>query len=754
MKALLSMMILIVSALPICAQNYSLNGDAIAVGTNCVAVTPNQQWQNGSVWYNDLLDLSQPFTLEFQMNYGTVDANGADGMMFVLQTVGPNALGDDGAGMGFEGFNPSFGIEFDTYYNSDLGDISADHIAFHKNGGINHYQSTNLAGPVVANPFSQNIEDGDEHPIKITWNPVTRIVELFFDCQLRLSAQVNLVNNIFNGNTQVWWGFTGATGFLSNAQLVCVAETYEFNDNLEYTICQGESIQISANGNPDGSYSWQPVTGLSNSLLQSPVASPNVDTEYCYTYTDMCGNTTSGCIQVNVIIPPEVSAGSDDDFCEGDQFVLQGSCNQSDAVIEWTDEAGAVISTGSQLNPSVSQSGTYTITATSLLEQCISSDEVVLSGFPFPMISLDPVTNKCVYDSVIFDVGSAWQSVTWFDGSVSPTFIAHDPGFYDVTIEENNCEFDFSFEVIDIITPDVNLGEDQIFCEGETVDIDASMVVLWNTGLNNDILTVSQPGEYSAEIEWQGCYDRDTIYVEAIPLPAVNAMDDGSFCEGSDYVLDGTVDQTDILFQWTLPTGVQTSLNVNADLTVDLPGLYTLTAINTSTTCVGSDVVELTEVQLPVPDFDLLYQKCTYESAIIDVGDNWQSVVWFDGTESNTWTADDEGLYSVSIALNDCETQVEIEVVDIIPPNLNLGDDQFFCEGGEVYIDASMVVLWNTGLNDAILEVTETGFYSAALEWQGCYSRDTIYVEEIPNPTVNATNNGSFCEGSDLHLPL
>ncbi len=742
------LIILALAFLPqLSGQNFSLNGDALTVGPNCIAVTPNQAWQNGSVWYTDLLDLSQPFTLEFQMNYGTVDANGADGMMFVLQTIGPSALGEDGNGLGFEGFIPSFGIEFDTYYNSNIGDIPSDHIAFQQNGNVNHYQTNNLAGPVVANPIDPNIEDGAEHPIKIAWNPVSRVVQLYFDCVLRLSAQVDLVNTIFNGTTQVWWGFTGATGGLSNAQLVCLAETYEFNDNLEYTICQGESVQISANGNPDGNYSWLPSVGLSNSLLQSPVASPTSDTEYCYTYSDVCGNTTSGCIQVNVIIPPEVSAGSDDDFCVGDQFVLQGNCNQSDANVEWTDEAGGVVSAGSQLNPSVSEPGTYTITATSLIGQCSSTDEVVLNEFPIPTLAVDPVTNKCVYDSVIFDVGSGWQSVTWFDGSVSPTFIAHDPGFYNVTIEENNCEFDFTFEVSDIITPDVDLGEDLVFCEGETVDIDASMVVLWNTGFNNDILTVSQSGNYSAEIEWQGCFDRDTILVEELPLPEVDATDNDSFCESGMYVLVGASDQTDILFQWTLPSGVQTALSAIADLTVDLPGLYTLSAINTLTTCVGSDVVELTEVPLPVPDFDLLYQKCTYDSVVIDVGDNWQSVVWFDGTTANTWVAQEEGLYDVVIELEDCVTNVQVEVVDIITPDVDLGEDLVFCEGETVDIDASMVVIWNTGFTNDILTVSQSGNYSAEIEWQGCFDRDTILVEELPLPEVDATDNDSFCEG-------
>lgn len=736
----------------LCAQNYSLNGDAEAVGTNCIAVTPNQAWQNGSVWYTDLLDLTQPFTLEFQMNYGTVDANGADGMMFVLQNIGPNALGEDGAGLGFQGFNPAFGIEFDTYYNSDFADIPADHVAFQRNGNTNHSWTNNLAGPVSAHPFGQNIEDGQEHPIKITWNPISRVVQLFFDCVLRLSAQVDLVNSIFNGNSQVWWGFTGATGGLSNAQLVCLAETYEFNDNLEFTICQGESVQISANGNPDGNYLWEPAVGLSDSLLQSPVASPITSTEYCYTYTDVCSNVTTGCIQVNVETAPVVSAGDDDFYCEGDQYTLQGSCDQPGAGIQWTDQSGIIVSNGSNLNPSVNVAGTYTLTATSSIGQCSSSDEVVIIETPLPAPTFGSVLTKCAYDSVILDVGNIWQSVNWFDGSMESILVAYSAGIYEVTIQENDCELEFIFEVQDITPPDIDLGDDQFFCDGETVLIDAAMVVSWSTGLIDAVLPATTTGDYSAEIEWLGCFNRDTIHVESIPNPIVDAGEDDVFCAGSEYPFSGSTDQTDILFQWTLPNGIQTNFSEDPSLFAQLPGTYSLSVINELTSCMGSDVVELEEIPLPVPNFDLLVEKCSYDVAILDVGETWDTVLWSDGSTENTTIAEEEGVYPVIIEILNCSTTVDIQVQNVAPPEINLGEDLFFCEGETVYIDASIIVLWNTGLTDAILPVTASGEYSAEVELLGCYNRDTIYIESIPVPIVEAADDGVFCEGSEYPI--
>ena len=423
------------SAIRLNAQNYSTNGDASPGAGSCIIVTPNNVWQIGSVWYTDFLDLSQPFTLEFQMNFGTADANGADGMAFVLQTVGPNAIGTDGAGFGFQGFDPSFGIEFDTFQNSDLGDPATDHVAFHRDGNINHGLFANIAGPVNANAAGLNIEDGQEHPVKITWNPTTEMLALYFDCSLRLSATIDLVNTVFNGENEVWWGFTGATGGMSNAQVVCLADTYEFEENQVFTICPGESATISANGNPDGTFVWTPATGLSNVNNQSTIATPAASTEYCYTYTDVCGNVSNGCMQVNIEEPPNVNAGNDDVYCEGEQYLLTGSCNQSDATFQWSTIAGNFTSDVNEISVYVNQPATYTLTATSAGAQCSSVDEVVISETPLPQPLINSPVDKCTYDSVVLDAGNTWQSVTWFDGSTSTTYTADTPGNYDVVIE-------------------------------------------------------------------------------------------------------------------------------------------------------------------------------------------------------------------------------------------------------------------------------------------------------------------------------
>ncbi|MFM1930831.1 MAG: hypothetical protein RL226_134, partial [Bacteroidota bacterium] len=97
---ILIFLLFIVSSLVGNSQTYFLNGTAFALGGDCYLLTPAIGNQNGAVWYANQIDLTEPFDLKFEMNFGIVDANGADGIMFVLQTVGTNALGQSGGGLG------------------------------------------------------------------------------------------------------------------------------------------------------------------------------------------------------------------------------------------------------------------------------------------------------------------------------------------------------------------------------------------------------------------------------------------------------------------------------------------------------------------------------------------------------------------------------------------------------------------------------------------------------------------------------
>jgi len=280
-------------------QSYFLNGTAVYLGDDCYQLTPMLGTMNGTVWYADQIDLTEPFDLQFLMNFGYLDANGADGICFVLQTVGTNAIGASGGGMGYQTFGTSLGIEFDTYQNGNFGDPAADHIAIEYNGNINHGAAIgHVAGPVQASSTNENIEDGEDHVVRVTWNPETQLVQVYFDCEFRLEGTIDLVNTIFGGESLVYWGFTAATGGSYNFQTVCLRE--DILNESEVSICTGASTELNVASSSDGVYTWTPTDHLSDPTIGNPIATPPSTTTYTASFLDICGNPTQTAITVQV----------------------------------------------------------------------------------------------------------------------------------------------------------------------------------------------------------------------------------------------------------------------------------------------------------------------------------------------------------------------------------------------------------------------------------------------------------------------
>lgn len=89
-------------------------------------------------------------------------------------------------------------------------------------------------------------------------------------------------------------------------------------------ICPGESTPISAGGGIE--YSWTPSTGLSDTTISNPIASPIVTTEYTVTVKDQFGCTATASVTVSVIcdtldIPNGFSPNGDG---TNDYFVIDG----------------------------------------------------------------------------------------------------------------------------------------------------------------------------------------------------------------------------------------------------------------------------------------------------------------------------------------------------------------------------------------------------------------------------------------------
>lgn len=307
-------------------ENYLVAGSATENGNNCFIVT-NSGGQAGAVWNKHLIDLTLPFDITLNLNFGS-DDGGADGMSFVLQNQNTQVI-STGSGVGFTGITPSFGVIMDTYNNGDNGDPVNDHISIHKNGDVNHGTSNELVSFSQANGFPANVEDGNEHSFRFVWVP-GGTATVYFDGNLVFTYTGDIVNAVFGGNPMVYWGISASTGLYFNTQTVCLNIAAQYSHTGIY--CAGESIYFtdaSGSGVAITNWHWDFGDG-STSTDQNPAHVFQAAGTYSVTLeiTNQAGLKSATTTEID-IHGVEVLISGNTDYCLGEQVVLTASGAQT-----------------------------------------------------------------------------------------------------------------------------------------------------------------------------------------------------------------------------------------------------------------------------------------------------------------------------------------------------------------------------------------------------------------------------------------
>jgi len=629
------------------SQGYNFVGDSYSTGNNCYTLTPNQNWQNGAIWYNESIDLNESYHLQFTANFGSNDA-GADGMVFVLQQVGNQVLGEAGGGMGFSGFSPSLGVEFDTHQNLEVTDPAEDHLAVLTNGVNDHQSPNNLYGPFNISSSSGNIEDGADHIIDIFWDPTTTEFQVWVDCIPRVDLDVDLLGTIFTDSPQVFWGFTGATGGLTNLQRVCL-DPFILGTPEQYQTCIGTPVQLEASAATFGTLNWEPAEFLDDPNSNTPIATVSETTEFTLTYEDLCNEQqiTSTTVVVN---DPNVSLGDDLSACEGDEIIINTPEGNYEELI-WSDQ-----STGQNLT--VSEPGNYWVEATEGV--CSAFDTVYVDFTPLPDGEND-FAEICDGEVYTTDLSNADYDLVWFDGSSETVRSFSEEGTYEFTLSNQECTETYSVEISVTEIPEFDLGELITLCEGESVILETGLSnadILWNNSDNSSSIEVAEEGQYWATASINDCSFSDTTLVLINSVSEFEISGTESLCPGETGELTANIEGT---VNWT------NGLSGNT-IEISLPGRYQAEFIDEN----GCESSASFFVQgLPLPSIVLREKitKCEGEAiSIIAESSDDLNLLWSDGSTGPVLNINQDGEYTVSL-VNICGSsertiQVESELCD------------------------------------------------------------------------------------------
>ena len=557
---LIFIMLLFFTKFNLLAQTYFSNGDATYIGGDCYQLTPEAYNKGGTVWRADKLDLTQNFDLEFFMNFGRLDASGADGIVFVLQRASNISLGTSGSGIGYSGLTPSFGIEFDTYYNRVVNDPRYDHISAFKNGVMDHTSSSCLTPTVAASATSSNIEDGLDHLVRVQWVAVSKTIKVWFDCDLRLSLQYDIQSQIFSNNSDVFWGFTSATGGSVNRHVVCLRDDILVPDTMQ--LCVGDSITLNARVSNNNAYKWSPSTQLLSDSIKSPICFATTSQYFYVTYLNQCGIVVTDSIYVKVFDKPDLDFYINDSIqCfDNNRFVFYNTSTDSigGRIYSWDVSDGLPSSSEDTIVKNYGILGTYLITLNSYdLTGCIDSISKEIAIVPMPIADFGindtiqcfknhqfNVLNSSSDSSIIiknsWDFGDDTQSeITNVSGKTYSS-----SGEYRIRLlveTEFGCLDSFSKSIYIASSPRVNFRiNDSIQCLMNNKFIftdlsniaDGSLSNAWQStsgiqSYNKDTLleTYTTPGNYTITLvatSDYGCKDSVSKVVYVVPEPVAD----------------------------------------------------------------------------------------------------------------------------------------------------------------------------------------------------------------------------------------
>ncbi|AOS83615.1 hypothetical protein BIU88_05305 [Chlorobaculum limnaeum] len=189
-------------------------------------------YQIGSAYSTSPVGI-ETFNATFSFQYsGTYPFHGsADGIVFVIKNPGSPASGGDGGGLGYgaiatgngtyTGIPNSVGIEFDNWYNPEVGDPSGNHIGINVNGSMVSQGTVDISPEFNGQgPWYAWVDyDGSLLSVSVSQTNLK-------PASAMLSYNIGNIQSVIDSPAAMV-GFTGSTGWATQTQQVLSFDYYD-----------------------------------------------------------------------------------------------------------------------------------------------------------------------------------------------------------------------------------------------------------------------------------------------------------------------------------------------------------------------------------------------------------------------------------------------------------------------------------------------------------------------------------------------
>ncbi len=210
------------------------------------------------------------------------------------------------------------------------------------------------------------------------------------------------------------------------------------------TVCGIASVQLNASG--ASSYTWMPSTGLTNTNIANPIASPATTTTYTVKGIDVngCANTDSVNIIVNSAPQFSITPG-DTSMCTGDSVLLTATGGD---VYNWSPAQDLSNISSATAKASPNQDVTYSVPVPNIsckITEVLKSG-IIVKQLPVVMITKSNDVDCMNYESHLNATGGinySWFPATYISATNIPNPVVNPPAdtkYFVTALSSNGCK--------------------------------------------------------------------------------------------------------------------------------------------------------------------------------------------------------------------------------------------------------------------------------------------------------------------------
>ncbi len=540
----------------------------------------------------------------------------------------------------------------------------------------------------------------------------------------------------FTGNDSFSVCVCDTTGLCDTAKILMNVVEHQIHLGNDTVLCNYDELILNA-GLEFDSYQWQDGSTEQTYIVDVP------GIYHVKVFTGSCSVSDTIAVDYEYILP--VNLGQDTSICEKDSIKLNAGAGYE--FYQWHDGTESN-------NDSVFVADTVGWHWVNVSKGvCQINDSIYIEYDTIPVIMLGNDTILCNYQSLTLNPGTGYDKYLWHDNSSGHSFVVTTEDTCHVTVTNGACKGRDTIVIFyDTIVP-VNLGQDTILCDGDSVKLNAGAryeFYQWHDGTesNNDSVFVADTvGWHWVNVSKGVCQINDSIYIEYDTIPVIMLGNDTILCNYQSLTLNPGTGYDKYL--WHDNSSGHSFVVTTED---------TCHVTVTNGACKGRDTIVIfydTIVPVNLGQDTIL---CDGDSVKLNAGAGYDLYLWHNGTESDNdsvFVADTVGWYWVNVSKGVCQINDSIYIKYDTIPDIMLGNDTILCNYQSLTLNPGTgydKYLWHDNSSGHSFVVTTEDTCHVTVTNGACKGRDTIVIFYDTIVPVNLGHDTALCDGDSMQL--